>query len=303
MPYDVIGVGANSMDFVYRLPGRPAFEGVNNKLRIRSRTTSCGGQVATALAACAALGLRTAYVGATGSDTHGGTMRAELARRGIDLAHAVVRECDNPYAVILVDDRTGERLVFWDRPAPLALDPEELPLAVIRSARLLHVDDVDPRASIRAAQAARAAGIPVTSDLEAMSEWTAELVRSVTVPIFAEHLPSQLTGEDDLEQALRRIRREHDGLLCVTLGVRGAMLLDGDALLHAPALPVHAVDTTGAGDVFRAGFIYGMLTGLATAAVLRVACAAAALSCTKHGAMASVPTREELDTYLVDPPA
>jgi sugar/nucleoside kinase (ribokinase family) len=87
-------------------------------------------------------------------------------------------------------------------------------------------------------------------------------------------------------------------MMCVTLGPRGAVLLDGDRFHHQPAFDVHVVDTTGAGDVFRAGFIYAMLRGDSPEGMLRFACATAAVSCTRRGAIASVPTLEEVNALL-----
>ena len=135
--------------------------------------------------------------------------------------------------------------------------------------------------------------MPVTSDIERMTESTSELIAAVTVPIFAEHVLEPLTGERDFERALRRLRAWHGGMLCVTLGARGAMLLDGDRLYHEPAHPVTVVDTTGAGDVFRGAFIYALLRGDAPAEILRFANGAAAISCTRLGAINGVPTLAE----------
>src|SRR5712691_3785254 len=97
MRIDVVGVGANSIDFVYRLPGYPRPDSAFAKLPITEHLISCGGQVTTALATCAAMGLSTAYIGTIGSDAHGRRMRDELQRRGIDLAHAIVRDAANPF--------------------------------------------------------------------------------------------------------------------------------------------------------------------------------------------------------------
>lgn len=296
--WDVVGVGANSVDFVYRLPASPRADSPTAKLRITSHAVSCGGQMATALAACAALGLRPAYVGATGSDGNGGLVRQELAGRGIDLTHVVTREAANQFAVITVDDRTGERIVLWDRDDRLMLQAADVPEALIASARLVHVDDVDEEAAIRAATLARAAGVPATSDLDRVTGRTADLVAAVSVPIFAEHVVPALTGEADYERGLRRLRQTHTGMLCITLGPRGAMMLVDDRLYLEPGFAVQAVDTTGAGDVFRAGFIHAFLNGAAPAEILRFANAAAAVSCTRAGALNSVPTLAEVEQFL-----
>ncbi|MDP2322125.1 MAG: PfkB family carbohydrate kinase [Acidobacteriota bacterium] len=294
----MVGVGANSVDHVYRLPAAPRADSATAKLRITSHSVSCGGQMATALAACAALGLRPAYVGAVGSDDHGGLVRRELAGRGIDLTHLVTREAANQFAVITVDERTGERIVLWDRDDRLMLQAVELPEALIASARLVHVDDVDEESAIRAATLARAAGVPATSDLDRVTNRTAELVAAVSIPIFAEHVVPAITGEAEYERGLRKLRQTHAGMLCLTLGPRGSMMLVDDRLYVEPGFAVQAVDTTGAGDVFRAGFIHALLSGAEPSAILRFANAAAAVSCTRVGALNSVPSLAEVERFL-----
>lgn len=293
--FDVVGVGANSVDHVYRLPRFPRPDSAAAKLRISQHTISCGGQTATTLCTCAAMGLSTCYIGATGNDDSGQLMRDTLAARGVEIGHSVEAFGDNAFAVILLDEQQGERVVLWDRSADLELAPGDLPPEIVCDARLVHVDDVDVEASIVAARLARTAGLPVTSDIERVDERTEELVAAVTVPIFAEHVLEPLTGERDFERALRKLRRRHAGMLCVTLGARGALMLVGDDLYRQAGLPMAIVDTTGAGDVFRGAFITALLRGDGPADILRFANAAAALSCTRLGAIAGVPTLTETE--------
>ena len=290
---DVVGVGANSVDFVYRLPSFPSPDSVFAKLRISEHLTSCGGQVTTALATCAAMGLRTSYIGTIGSDANGALMRDELQRRGIDTTSAVARSAPNPFAVILLDDRHGERVVLWHRNAAMALQPAEIARNTVATARLLHVDDVDIAASVHAAHVARGAGKPVTSDIERTTDDVRDLIEAVTIPIFAEHVPATLTGETNLPRALERLRRPHHALLCVTLGARGALLLAGNDVIHEPGISVETVDTTGAGDIFRGAFVSALLRGERPRDIVRFANAAAALSCARVGAMSSIPSAAE----------
>jgi sugar/nucleoside kinase (ribokinase family) len=297
--WDVLGVGANSVDYVYRLPASPRADSPTAKMRISSHSLECGGQMATALSACAAMGLRTAYLGAMGDDHNGSRIREELLRRGIDLSQCVVRKGVNQFAVIAVEEKTGERIVLWDRDDSLLLTPSEVSVKAVRSARLVHVDDVDQEAAILAATLAREAGVPATSDIDRVTDRTDALVDAVSVPIFAEHVPPAITGEDDPERALRKIRKRHPGLLCITLGPRGSVVLDGDRMIHEPAIQVNAVDTTGAGDVFRAAFIHALLRGESARDILRFANATAAVSCMRRGAIASVPTLEEANAAMV----
>ena len=291
MTFDVVGVGANSVDYVYCLPQFPQPDSAAAKLRIGRHLLSPGGQTTTALCTCAAMGLRTAYIGTISRDANGVRMREELTTRGVDISHATMRDGTNPYAVILIDERQGERVVLWDRDPTMRLDPRDVDAATIRGARLLHVDDVDEDAAIHAATIAREAGIPVTSDIEKVGARTEELIAAVTIPIFAEHVLQELTGEKDFERGLRKVRLKPDTTYaCVTLGARGAMLLAGDTIYSAPRYKVDVVDTTGAGDVFRGGFITALLRGDGPEEILRFANAAAAVSCTRLGAIASVPS-------------
>lgn len=285
----IVGVGANSVDFVCTAPVAPSATGPASKLRLTHHRHSPGGQVATTLAACARFGLATRYIGAFGNDANGTLIREELSRRGVDLAHTVTRDAANQCAVILIDASTGERIVLWDRDEQLALGDNDVTANAIAGARVVHVDDVDVRASIRAATIARSLRIDVTTDIDRVVGGVDELVKLATHPIFSEHVATELTGEADPERALRKLRKSHPGLLTITLGAAGSVALDDDNVVRVAGFEVNAVDTTGAGDIFRAGFIYGVVQGWAADRMLRFANAAAAVSCTGSGAMDSVP--------------
>ena len=296
--WDVVGVGANSVDFVHLLPGYPQPFGSFAKMKIQRLEILCGGQMATAMSACAAFGLRAKYVGVTGTDDNGRRVRRELERRGIDLADLIIRDAQNQFAVILVDETNGDRIVLWDRDEKLLMRERDLPVDAIAHARVVHVDDVDQPAAIAAARMARLAGVPVTSDIDRLTDRTRELIDAVTIPIFAEHVPTRVTGRNDQEDALRSLREPHHRMVCVTLGERGAMAVDTDGVHYAPAFRVNAVDTTGAGDVFRAAFVYALLRQWRTEDILRFANAAAAVSCTRLGALGGIPALDEVEALI-----
>ena len=295
---DVIGLGENSVDRVLIVPQLP---GTAMKLRVSAPTRSCGGQVATSMAACAALGLRAAYVGSVGDDGDGRLVRDTLIASGVDVAHlTTIHGATTRWATILIDQSTGERVVLWDRDAALSLTEDQVSAVDVTMARVVHVDDTDIAASIRLALAARRAGRLVTTDIDSSSDPrdAMALLKLATHPIVSEHALAILSGERDAERGLRALRSRCDGVLCVTLGRHGAMALDGETLVMADGFSVTAVDTTGAGDVFRAGFIAALLAERDLAYVLRFANAAAALSCTKPGAIGGVPTLEDVRALL-----
>jgi sulfofructose kinase len=293
---DVIGFGESSVDYIHvvsELP-RPGA----SKLPITSRFSSCGGQVATTLAACAALGLKSAYLGPAGDDENGRRIREELRGRGVDLSRLIIRDAAARYAVILVEEGSGERVVLWDRDPRLDVDPGSFTPESVAGARVVHVDSTDEAAAIALARLGRQAGAIVTCDIDTVTARTCELLAHVTVPIVAEDVPRQLTGFSDVEPALRAMRHPHHDVVCVTRGERGAAAIDRDRFIEVPAFAVDAVDTTGAGDVFRAGIIYGVLQQWPTGRTLRFANAAAAVSCTRAGAMNGVPALEAVQAYL-----
>jgi sulfofructose kinase len=295
-PVDVIGFGESSVDHVHVVAELPG--GALSKVRILSSYTAYGGQVATAMAACAALGLRGRFLGPVGTDANAEGLLGELKARGVDAAHSIRRHAATRFAVILVHEASGDRFVLWSREHQLDVPPSELTTAAVVGARVVHVDATDALASIRLALLAREAGAVVTTDVDAVSEATVKLLAAATHPIVAEHVPHEMTGEADLATALRTMRQPHQRTVCVTLGERGAAALDGDDLILFPARSVHAVDTTGAGDVFRAGFIFGLVRHWPIRQILEFANAAAAVSCTRAGAMAGVPSLLEVEDLL-----
>jgi sulfofructose kinase len=284
---DVVGFGESSVDFVHVVPELPR-AGLS-KIPIAAHYTACGGQVATTLAASAAFGLTASYLGAVGADDNGRRIRDDLRARGVDLSRLLVRDAASRYAVILVHERSGERIVLEGRDARLTVPPAELTSGLVANARVVHVDATDEPAAIVLARQARAAGALVTCDIDTVTPRTVELLSHVSHPVLAEGLPERLAGTADLEAALRVLRRGHPGDIVVTLGARGSAALTGDRFVAVPAVPVEAVDTTGAGDVFRSGLILGVLQGWPIERTLRFANAAGALSCTRRGALDGIP--------------
>jgi sugar/nucleoside kinase (ribokinase family) len=291
-----MGVGTNSVDHVFLVPDTVASIVGAGKARVSERKILCGGQTATAVCATAALGLRSGYAGAFGSNAEGELISRTLQRCGVDLTHTAVCAGPNREAIILVDPH-GLRTVLWHRNEALTITTGAVRAAVTR-ARIVHVDDDDPETALTALQSAREASVPTTSDIEHATDFTERLISNVTYPILNEDLPRTLTGELDPERALRKLRRLNAGVLCMTMGERGAAALEDDRFHVSPAFRVNVTDTTGAGDVFRAGFIYGVLQRWDVPSVLRFANAAAAVSCTRLGAIPSVPRLGEVRSLL-----
>jgi sugar/nucleoside kinase (ribokinase family) len=199
---------------------------------------------------------------------------------------------------IWIERASGERAIVWSRDPRLALRPEEVPEDLVRSARALHLDASDVPASLAAARAARAAGIPVVLDADAPEPGIEELLASVDFPVVSRRLAETVHGTSRIEEALQAMLARGARMAVVTLGPLGALARTRDGLLESPAFQVVVRDTTGAGDAFRAGFLWALLEGLDATGVLRAGAAAAALNCSALGAQGGLPDRAALLDFL-----
>jgi sulfofructose kinase len=293
---DLVGVGLNATDMLIRLPHYPA---LGSKVEFRSADILPGGQVATAVAACQQWGLRTRYVGKIGDDSAAAIHRAEFDRLGVETHLVTASGCASQQAVILVDD-AGERTVLWKRDNGLTLQPNELQRKWIINARALHVDGHDTAAAAVAAGWARDAGVPVIADLDDLYRGVETLLGKIDYLITSRDIPGRLTGDQNLRQSLPVVRKRYGcRLTAATLGHEGVLAWDGLQFHYAPAFQVKTLDTTGAGDIFHAGFIYGLLQGWPLARQLDFACAAAALNCTAAGARGGIQSVENIEGMMV----
>jgi sulfofructose kinase len=292
---DVVGVGECSLDEVWVLPGPLAAGG---KLRAVGRDRLGGGQIATAMVACARLGLRTAFAGVVGDDHAGSLVTDGLRREGVDVAAMrVVPGGATREALILVDAATGERMVVEHLDKKVVVPHGGLPEELIARARVLHVDATQIGTSLAAARLARQHGVVVSIDVDHVGPGLDELLALSDLCIMSEGLPQALTGEPDLELALRAVSAMTRAVVGCTLGRRGAAALDNGHLLLSPAFETEVVDTTACGDTFRAAMIRAMLDEKSVGDALRFANAAAGLKCRALGRV-GCPTKSEVDELL-----
>jgi sulfofructose kinase len=297
LPFDVVGIGLNATDTLVLVQEFPPYAG---KVPFESELLSPGGQVATAMVACARLGLRTKYIGTIGDDLRGQIQRQSLEGTGVDTSRLIVRTgCPNQTAYIVIDRRTGERTVLWQRPECLRLDRSEIQPEDIMGARWLHIDGYDTDMAAHAACLARQHGVPVSVDVDTIYPGFESVLENVDYLVASSTWPGKWTGEADPFAALARLQREYGFRSTVmTLGERGSMALHEGRWIYSAAFEVPCADTTGAGDVFHGAFCCAMLEGMGIEKALEFSNAAAALNCTAIGARGHIATRPEVDALL-----
>jgi len=296
-PFDAVALGLNAVDHLIVAPHFPAF---NTKIPFISHQISAGGQSATAMVALARLGLKTRYIGNVGSDSLGEFQLRSLDKEGVDSTGVnIIPGAETQTAFIIVDQVSGERTILWGRPKGLAIDPARVDREMVTSGRVLHLDGHDIAASIVAAHYARKAGIPVVIDIDNIYPGLERLLPLVDFLISSATFPGKMTGESDLRTALTTLSHTTGSLfVAATLGREGVLAYHEGRFLHSPAFPIDCRDTTGAGDAFHGGFIYGLLTGLSVEDTLRMANAVAGLKCTQLGARTGLPTLEAVNALM-----
>lgn len=292
----VFGLGQCSLDCVGMIEEYPP---ADSKCEFSSMVIQGGGPAATALVALSRWGLPCSFCGVTGDDVFGDMIRDSLAAEQIDIGNLLVRRgCTSQYAFIAAEPRTSRRTIFWQRPGGPPLAAAEVDEGKIRSSRLLHTDGLFIEASLHAAGIARENGVAVSVDAGTLREGTLDLARLSDYFIASEKFGRQLMGEDNPEAACLAVAKLGPRLAAITLGAKGYVAYDGERIIKKPAYSVDAVDTTGCGDVFHAGFIFGVLNGLGFENGLDLGAWAASRVALQPGGRAGIPTQAEVKKHL-----
>jgi sugar/nucleoside kinase (ribokinase family) len=244
-------------------------------------------------------GVKTKYIGKVGDDEMGQFSLHSIHQEGVDVSSVTIEpNATNQFAMIIVDGPTGERTILWKRDERLLYHEGELRKEEVCSGKLLHLDGHDIHAALQCAKWAREEGIPTVVDLDKMELLTSELIKEIDFVITSSRFPTLYTGISDRKKALLELQKHTPGFVCATLGQEGAIALANGEFIYAKGFEVNAVDTTGAGDVFHGGFIYGLLQNWEVEEILRFSNAVAALKCRDLGGRKGIPTLEEVQTFI-----
>jgi len=289
-------MGLNSVDFLSMVPEFPP---PNSKMEMLRFSKQGGGQVATAMVALSRWGVKTKYIGKVGEDELGQFSLHSIHQEGVDVSSVTIEpNATNQFAMIIVEGPSGERTIIWNRDERLMYREGELRKEEVCSGKLLHLDGHDIHAAIQCARWAKEEGIPTVIDLDKVEPLTSELIKEIDFVITSSRFPMLYTGISDPKKALGELQKHTSGFLCTTLGHQGAVALVNGEFLHVKGFEVNTVDTTGAGDVFHGGFIYGLLQNWEVAEILRFANAVAALKCRELGGRKGIPTLKETQKFL-----
>ncbi|MFT3743730.1 MAG: PfkB family carbohydrate kinase [Pyrinomonadaceae bacterium] len=297
--FDAVGFGTNAVDYLIRVPEYPRFA---SKIELSEYSMQAGGEVASSMLGLSRLGLKTAYAGRFGDDPAGKIGLDSLVAETVDSTYCeVIPGAMTQIAFIVIDEHSGERTVIWQRDKKLSYSAAEAPLEAAVRGRVLHLTAHDTAACIAMAKAAKQAGVVVSADIDNVFDGIEKLLPLVDVCIFSAEFPANLVGISNSEEALIELSSRFScPITGITLGESGSLLYVGGKFIRTPGfqVPGGCADTTGAGDAFRTGFLYGMLAGKNIEESAAAANAVAALNCRGIGARTTLPTLAELGNLL-----
>lgn len=293
-PMDLLVVGDLNADLVLRGGDVVPTFGQREQL-VDHATLVLGGSGAIVAAGAAKLGLGVAMVACVGDDSLGSVMVETLAQAGVDTS-AVIRDPDTPTGVSVGLVSEDDRAMLTATGALSRLRAADVPSELIGAARHVHVSSPFLQDGLRpglAALTANARSASLDPGWDPRERWDVALdAFDVLLPNAQEALALAGREDGDVEAAAHDLARE-GRLVVVKLGPEGALAVrDGEAV-RAAARPVDAVDGTGAGDSFDAGFLAAHLHGDDLADALALGCACGALSTRRAGGTAAQPTLEE----------
>ncbi|MEW6201869.1 MAG: carbohydrate kinase family protein [bacterium] len=292
--YDCVCIGLCAADYLCLVERYPR---ADEKTVAVEFSKQGGGPAATAAAALGKWGAKVAFVGKVGDDEDGRFVIAELEKMNVDVTSVIVsKKSRTPKAFVWVERGAGRRTVVLDRTGMQPVRASEISKVRFPAAGFLLMDGRDTDACLRAAKITHDNGGQVILDAGSPRKKMDALFRATDYFAASHTFIRHYFGRMSTKTACHRILESGPRVVVITLGEKGCIIATRDEFLHIPAFRKKdfIVDTTGAGDVFHGGFVYGLIRGWELEFCARFANAAAFLKCGKLGGRAGIPTLRDI---------
>ena len=302
----ILVLGDINVDVLMRVPAYPLPGGEALTERVDTRL---GGSAANTAVVLSRLGLETHLLGRVGSDAWGDLALIALAEAGVglELVQRDNRETTGMMFTVVTPD--GERTMFGQRGANRNTDPFAITPDIFGGVDHLHLsgyallETPQRQAAMQAVELAAQRQLPISLDTAYLPALDAPQALRQLLPYLDSCIlglaeARALVGEGEPRAAAAALLGTGVRLAALKLGAQGCLLADSASTHFIPAFPVQVVDTTGAGDAFTAGLIYGRLQGLRLPALGTLANALGGLAATVHGAGTALPGKIELMRFL-----
>jgi len=301
--FDVIGFGALNVDKLYKVN---RIAGPEEESFIISYEESCGGSAANTIVGLARLGCRVGFIGKVAGDREGKMLVDDFRREGVNLKGIIRAKSGRSGTVLDFVDEKGDRALYVDPGVNDTIEFEEIDRKYALKTEFLHLSSFAGERSFEA-QRKLAESLPenikVSMDPGILYarmglEKLGLLLKRVFVLMPNSRETALLTGEEDPAKGARKLLKLGIKIVAVKLGSRGCYVTDGKEEHHVEAFKVPVVDTTGAGDAFCAGFLYGLIHKKSLYDCGRLGNFVASRCIMKVGARTGLPRLEDLKLLL-----
>jgi len=282
------------LDVLFEIDDYPSAGGKRDATAL---TLQGGGPVPNVLVGLQRLGHSTVLITAVADDLAGRIGVEEVEHEGVD-TRFIVRKATGRSLMAggFVERGSGRRTIVLYR--EIHVRPRDVVTSKLPLPRIVHLDGRDLEACIKLARWGRSMGATICFDIGSTRNDVSPIFPLVDHLVVADAFALPFTGCRAVRKALLRLQDCCPGTVVVTEGTKGSLGCEDGLFVRQPAYRVRNVDTTGAGDAFHTGYIYGLLHGYDLAARMRFGAATAALKCTKPGARAGAPTLRQVMNYL-----
>ena len=295
---NIYGIGQCAWDFLGKID---TFPPANSKCEFTDLVVQGGGPIATALVALQRWGYICAFSGVTGDDEYGHQIIHSISSEGVDITGVKIRKnAGSQVAFSMAEPETGNRTIFWRRPTGSDLSPDEIETTLFKKIKLLHTDGIFSHASLSAASLARKHKVPVSVDAGSLRPGMLELAQISNFFIASETFAKQYAPENSPDDTCRKLAELGPEVVAVTVGERGYVAIADGNLIKGKAYKSDTIDTTGCGDLFHAGFIYGILQKWPVRQCLDFGAWAAAMVSRSLGGRDSIPDHSAIKQYKIE---
>ena len=304
---EVLMLGDINIDTVWPLsefpiPGR---DGLTKLLKVE-----IGGAIVNSAIVLDKLGIHTGLLGCVGDDVWANLIQEKLSQSKVNLAYLQTRKDNITGVTFIIVTPDGERTMFSCRGANVQLEPDAIDEEVIKKAQLLHIsgyallESPQKDAVLQAVKFAKKHGIPVSLDtgLEPVltdPQGLHKILNEIDICITGPQEISKLFDCSSPEEGAARLFSLGIKIAAIKLGEKGSFVATENEGFACPAFKVKTVDTTGAGDSFTAGMLYGWINKMSLRATAVLASALGAFASTVYGAGFAFPDKQDLLDFLV----
>lgn len=301
--FDVVGFGALNVDKLYKVSkiAGPEEEGF-----IISCEETCGGSAANTIVGLARLGCKVGFIGKVANDREGKMLLEDFHKESVDTKGIIKTKTGRSGTVMGFIDEKGERALYVDPGVNDTIEFEEINKKYAYETKILHITSFVGEKSFEA-QKRLVESLPKNVKIsldpgelyarKGLKALSPILDRSFVLMPNAKEI-ALLTGEKDYMAGAETLLKMGAKIVAVKLGSRGCYVTDGKEKHHIEAFKVQVVDTTGAGDAFCAGFLYGLINGKPLYECGKIGNFVASKCITKMGARAGLPRLDELKLLL-----